>query len=82
MGCPLIVGKVAYLAALWHEVVCCLNRPFDDQSEGRIGLEAVPMYVRSRREAAEWEWISSEVVDVEIGRTPDPERRRQVLCLS
>jgi len=63
--------------------VCCLNRPFDDQTQGRIRLEAeAVLLILGRCEAAEWEWISSEVVDVEIGRTPDPERRRRTSHLS
>jgi predicted nucleic acid-binding protein len=32
-------------------------------------------------EAGAWEWIGSEILDWEIGKTPDPERRRRVRSL-
>ena len=51
--------------------VCCLNRPFDDQTQTRIHLEAeavisIIQYVEDN----EWEWISSDAVAYEISRTP------------
>ena len=59
--------------------VCCLNRPFDDQTQVRIHLEAeAVLMVLSRCEAGAWQWIGSEVIDWEIAQTPDPERRRRV----
>jgi len=33
-------------------------------------------------EAGRWEWIGSEVVELEINQTPDPERRRRVQLLA
>ena len=63
--------------------VCCLNRPFDDQTQARIHLEAeAVLAIVSRCESGDWEWISSEVVDLEISRIPDPERRRRVQTLA
>lgn len=63
--------------------VCCLNRPFDDQSRARIRLEAeAVLIILAQCEADQWEWISSEVVDLEISRNPDPERRRRVQLLA
>lgn len=59
--------------------VCCLNRPFDDQTQVRIRLESeAVLMILAECETGQWEWISSEIMDVEIERTPDPERRRRV----
>jgi predicted nucleic acid-binding protein len=63
--------------------VCCLNRPFDDQSQARIRLEAEAVLMAlSRCGEGDWEWIGSEVVDFEIRQTPDPERRRRTQVLA
>jgi predicted nucleic acid-binding protein len=63
--------------------VCCLNRPFDDQRQARIRLEAEAILMMlTRCEAGDWEWISSEVVDFEIRQTPDAERRRRTQVLA
>lgn len=58
---------------------CCLNRPFDDQSQPRIRLEAeaVVLIINLFQEGV-GEWVSSEVVDDEIEQTPDPDRRQRV----
>ena len=62
--------------------VCCLNRPFDDQTQARIRLEAeAVLIILGQCEAGQWEWIASEVVDTEVGRIPNPERRRRVQLL-
>lgn len=63
--------------------VCCLNRPFDDQTQDRIRLEAeAVILILKRFEAGEWQWVSSEVVDFEIEQTPDAERRLRVKLLT
>ena len=63
--------------------VCCLNRPFDDQTQIRIRLEAEAiLIILAQCDEGHWEWISSEVVDLEINQTPDPERRRRVQLLA
>jgi hypothetical protein len=63
--------------------VCCLNRPFDDQTQARIHLEAeAVLIIMAQCEASHWEWIGSEAVDLEISQTPDPERRRRVQLLA
>jgi predicted nucleic acid-binding protein len=63
--------------------VCCLNRPFDDQTQARIHLEAeAVLMVLARCETGDWEWIGSEVIDLEVNQTPDPERRRRVGLLA
>jgi predicted nucleic acid-binding protein len=61
---------------------CCLNRPFDDQTQARIRLEAeAVLMILARCEASDWEWLGSEALDWEIGQTPDPERLRRVTSL-
>jgi len=63
--------------------VCCLNRPFDDQAQDRIRLESeAVLIILNRFEKREWEWISSNVVDLEIDRSPDQERRTRVKLLA
>lgn len=63
--------------------VCCLNRPFDDQTQARIHLEAeAVLAILSRCESGDWQWLGSEVIELEISRTPDPERRRRVQLLA
>jgi predicted nucleic acid-binding protein len=59
--------------------VCCLNRPFDDQRQDRIRLEAeAVLLILEHCETGEWQWISSAVVEEEIAKTPDRERRYRV----
>jgi len=63
--------------------VCCLNRLSDDQSQMRIRLEAIAVAaILARMQRSELRWISSEVVDFEIGRTVDPIRRARVRLLA
>jgi predicted nucleic acid-binding protein len=63
--------------------VCCLNRPFDDQTQARIRLEAeAVLMILAECETGHWQWIGSEAIDLEISQTPDPERRRRVQLLA
>jgi len=63
--------------------VCCLNRPFDDQEQERIHLEseAVRFILRHIR-LGKVVWVGSSVLDLEINRTPDIEKRDSVLALT
>jgi predicted nucleic acid-binding protein len=62
--------------------VCCLNRPFDDQSMDRIHLESeAVMLILKRLESGESTWISSTVIDYEVDQTRDSERKRRVKTL-
>ena len=62
---------------------CCLNRPFDDQSQSRIRLESeAVLLIMARLQSGEWLWLSSEAIDYEVGQTPDPEKRRRVEVLA
>lgn len=54
---------------------CCLNRPFDDQSQPRIALEAQAILtILSQCESAQWRLITSAALDAELEQTPDRER--------
>src|SRR2546425_13267883 len=59
--------------------VCCLNRPFDDQRQDRVRLEAeAVLLILGRCEAGVWQWLSSAVVEEEVNNTPSSERRSRV----
>lgn len=56
--------------------VCCLNRPFDDQTQPRIHMESESVIqILKYCYRGEWELLGSEAVDIEISRTPDEIRR-------
>ena len=62
--------------------VCCLNRPFDDQTQGRIRLETEAiLLILSRIETGDLQWLSSTAVVAEVKQTPDESRRKRVLQL-
>ena len=62
---------------------CCLNRPFDDQTQTRIRLEAeAVLMILTQCETGDREWIGSEALDWEIEQTPDRERLRRVRSLA
>lgn len=63
--------------------VCCLNRPFDDQMQIRIHLEAeaiLSIFNYSRK--AGWIVIGSDAIDYEISKMPDDDKRLMVQILS
>ena len=63
--------------------VCCLNRPFDDQSQDRVHLEAEAILsVLNHSKTAGWAVIGSEAIDYEISRMPDKDKRLLVQILS
>jgi len=62
---------------------CCLNRPFDDQTQERIRLESeAVLAILSRIEKGEWDWIGSEVLLDEIEQTPDTQKLSRARLLS
>lgn len=62
--------------------VCCLNRPFDDQTQDRIHLESEAVItVLKHVETGDWIWISSSVVLFEVNQTPNSDRRNRLLTL-
>lgn len=63
--------------------VCCLNRPFDDQSQDRIKLEAgAIIIILFRIEREEWIFTGSEVIDYEISQILDREKMQKVKALT
>ena len=59
--------------------VCCWNRPFDDQTQTRIHLEAeAVLAIVSEVERRRWTLVSSEVVDMEIDTIRSIQRRDRV----
>jgi predicted nucleic acid-binding protein len=62
---------------------CCLNRPFDDQTQDRIHLESEAILaVLSKIERGDWEWIGSSVLLDEIDQTPDAQKLSRAKLLS
>lgn len=63
--------------------VCCLNRPFDDQRQERIRLEAeAVLLILERCQRKEWTLLSSEAVVAEINQTLDFARVTQLQTLA
>ena len=62
---------------------CCLNRPFDDQTQERIRLESeAVLAILSRIEKGNWNWVGSEVLMDEIEQTPDTQKLSRTKLLS
>ncbi|MFH0976302.1 MAG: PIN domain-containing protein [Spirochaetota bacterium] len=63
--------------------VCCLNRPFDDQTQDRIRLEteAIIAILKYSRSGA-GKIIGSNIIQLEIDKTPDLIRRSLLKSLS
>lgn len=62
---------------------CCLNRPFDDQTQERIRLESEAILaILSRIEKGEWEWIGSDALIDEVEQTPDTQKLSRTKLLS
>lgn len=62
--------------------VSCLNRPFDDQEQARIRLEAAAVgMILERVDERRWVHVSSEIARIEIDANPDPKRRARVQLL-
>jgi len=59
--------------------VCCLCRPFDDQTSGRIRLEVTAVQEIIRRCAMqEFSLVTSEAIDEELSKIPDIRKRLRV----
>jgi predicted nucleic acid-binding protein len=62
--------------------VCCLNRPFDDQTQDRLRFESEAiLMILHRCEIGKWELVTSEAIDAEISKIPNEERREKVAIL-
>ncbi|MFZ3131347.1 MAG: PIN domain-containing protein [Desulfosporosinus sp.] len=59
--------------------VCCLNRPFDDQTQDKIRIESDAIIaILAKCASGEWQLLSSEVLDIEIDKTPDKWKQNKV----
>ncbi len=62
---------------------CCLNRPYDDQSNPRVHLESEAIKtIIAFIEKETWELLSSDVLMYEILNTSDQARRRSLLGIN
>ena len=62
--------------------VCCLSRPFDDLTQGRVYLEAeAVLAVISRCEDGEWVLLSSGAIDFEISQIQDIQTQEKINTL-
>ncbi|MBI5188242.1 MAG: PIN domain-containing protein [Nitrospirae bacterium] len=62
--------------------VCCLNRPFDDHSQDRVRIESeAVLTILSRGQSEKWIFIGSEVIEVEISKISDDDKRQKVNIL-
>ena len=62
---------------------CCLNRPFDDQTQDRIRIEAESVIILLKfASSGKIRLIGSDVLKFEINKTPDPVRKCQLTSLA
>jgi predicted nucleic acid-binding protein len=62
--------------------VSCLNRPFDDQSQTRIRLEAeAVLLILGKVDLEVWTQVSSEIALIEVDAISDSDRRAKVRLL-
>ncbi|MFH1288417.1 MAG: PIN domain-containing protein [bacterium] len=63
--------------------VCCFNRPYDDQRQDRIHLESeAVLRILDYCQMGKWHLIGSEVIDFEIFKISDGERKQKVAGLA
>ena len=63
--------------------VCCLNRPFDDQTQDRVRLESeAVLSILNHSKVKDWRLLNSEVISVEISKMPDTDKRQKVAIVS
>jgi predicted nucleic acid-binding protein len=59
--------------------VCCLNSPFDDQTQPRIYIESQAILeILSCCQSKDWELVTNTALELEIAKTPDINRREEV----
>jgi predicted nucleic acid-binding protein len=61
---------------------CCLGRLTDDQSQPRVRAEAEAVeHIMAMIRAGQATWVSGTILNIEVSRNPDPERRRHAEAL-
>ncbi len=59
---------------------CCLNRPFDDQTQPRITLETLAILtILNQCQLGKWKLITSAALETEVAQTPNLEILKNVL---
>lgn len=62
--------------------VCCLNRPFDDLSQERVQFESdAVLAILARCQSGIWTLVSSEIIDLELGKIHNNDKRSKVYAL-
>ena len=63
--------------------VCCLNRPFDDQSQDKIRVEteAVISLLKRCNTKDEWYLVGSDIITIEASNNSDIVKKQKVLLL-
>lgn len=63
--------------------VCCFNRPFDDQTQDRIRLEAEAiMTILFNCQNGIWQLISSDIVDSELNKMQNSPKKQMTKILA
>lgn len=62
--------------------VCCLNRPFDDWLQDRVRIEGeAVMSILKNVQERNWQLVSSEAIEAELKRLPDPDKLASISAL-
>lgn len=62
--------------------VCCLNRPFDDQTQDRIHLESEAVItILKNIETGKWHLVNSDAIFFEIDKIPDREKKSKIYLI-
>jgi predicted nucleic acid-binding protein len=61
---------------------CCLNRPFDNQANLRVHLEAEAIKtIITLIEQQEWQLVSSKILKFEISKIADESRKKELMVM-
>ena len=59
--------------------MCCFNRPYDDQTQMRVALEAqAKLHIQNRIPEGVYDLIGSYILDYEVSRNPFDMRRNSI----
>ena len=62
---------------------CCINRPYDDQTQDRIRLESEAiLMIINHCQSHQWVWIGSDALTFEIQQIPNVEKQKRVQLLA
>ncbi len=65
-----------------YVAACCINRPFDDQTQDKIRIESdAILAILSKCISGKWQLLSSQVLDLELENIPDDWKRNKVYDL-